>query len=119
MGYNRILVTGQALNVSSMSLPFQLVDGCVYCVQSEFTGSTCSFTAYIQLSADAYSPVTTYIPPNFSLLANSSMTFTSSGDFAWNVGQVGYEWARLVIVDNSSGTNNGVLNVTVNVKGPI
>lgn len=118
MGYNTIFVTNQALNAGSTSQAHQVLDGKVYSVQTVFTGSTCHFSAKIQICSDAYVNTAGYNPPDahFSDLDNSSITFTQAGNFNYNVNVVGYNWVRLVLTDLSSGSNNGTLTATLNVK---
>lgn len=124
MGYNNKFVAGVPLNAVYTSPPQQINDSSGYAVQLVFGGSTCSFSAKLQVSTDPlflppganYSQLNT--PVNFDDLANSSQTFTTSGTFTYNVNPAEYVWVRLVITDNSSGANNGTIAATINVKGP-
>lgn len=114
MGYNKQFIDNQALSASFNSSALQVgqtgLIASVYSIQAAFTGATCSFSAKIQVSNDSVSP------ENWDDLENSSQTFTEAGTFTWNVSEVGYMWIRLVITDNSSGTNDGNLSATINVN---
>lgn len=119
MGYNKQFLTNQALNVSFASAPLQvgqtgLIDT-VYSVEAIFGGSTCEFTAKIQVSSESVAPAS-HTDASWSDLANSSQTITTAGNFIWNVNQVGYTWIQLVVTDGSSGTNNGTLVGILNVN---
>lgn len=115
MGYNSVFVNSHSLSASFNSAAEQVVDAELFSIQAVFSGTTCSFSAKIQISDDAASST----PTNWDDLANSSQTFTAAGTFTWNVSEVGYVWVRLVIADNSSGANNGQITATINVKGPM
>ena len=116
--YNKVFLTAQVLNANSTSGAQQVLDGKGFTVQTVFTGSTCSFSAKLQVCADAYNNTPGFSPPdaNFADLINSPQTFTTSGNFDWIVQAVEYNWVRLVITDNSSGANNGSVTATINVK---
>lgn len=116
MGYNKVFVAGQPLNTDFLSVAQQVLDGQVYSVQIAFTGDVCNFTASIQTSSDAYNNTVGFMPEHIDTLEDSPQTITEAGTFTWNVTAVGYNWVILNIVDNSSGTNDGNLLATINVK---
>lgn len=122
MGYNYQFVSGQALNTGFTSNAQQIIDSRGYAIQLSFSGSTCNFSASLNVSSDpllnpdgSLAPAPTHFDP----LANSAQTFTSAGTFTFNVNPAEYTFVQLVLVDNSSGANNGVLSATINVKGPL
>ena len=124
MGYNSVFVSDLALNSSSVSSPQQIVDSNGYSIQLAFNQGTTSFSCEIEVSSDPYfvdnNPnLGMNTPINWDILANSSQTFTVNGTFTYNVDPAQYVWVRLVITDNSSGANTGVLQATINVKGPL
>lgn len=114
MGYNRQIVSNQPLNVDSQSSPQAVLDAGTYSIQLAFTGSVCSFSAALWTSSDSAQPQSAQ-PQNFDELPNSSVAITSAGTFTYNVGLIGYSWVKLVLTDNSGGTNNGTLSARINV----
>lgn len=130
MGYNELLIPPTALSAGFTSQNAQIVDSRGYSLQLAFTGTTCEFSAKIQVSSDPLfvppasnygqgnQPVTN-TPINFDDLTDSSQTFTTAGTFTYNVNPAEYVWIRVVITDNSGGTNNGKVQATLNVKGPL
>lgn len=122
--YNSQFVDDVALNASFVSAPQQIVNSGGYAIQLAFNGSTCSFSAKLQVSSDPYflPPGSNYSVPNtpinFDDLPDSSQTFTTAGTFTYNVNPAEYVWVRVVVTDNSSGANNGSISAVINVKGP-
>lgn len=119
MGYNSQFVKSQPLNASFVTSAQQLLDSSLFDIQAVFTGSTCSFTAKLQVSSDPYSNAPGYAPTNWDDYPSSSVTITASGTQTWSVSRSGSVWVRVVVTDNSSGTNNGSFSATINVKGPL
>jgi hypothetical protein len=119
MVFNTSLVSNQVLNVNSTSGAEQIINASGYAVQLAFSGSTCSFSAKLQVSNDPYNNTVGYVPPHFDDLASSSQTFVAAGTFTYSVTQANYLWVRLVITDNSSGTNNGTVSATITLKGNV
>lgn len=130
MGYNTLLIPPTALSAGFTSNPAQIVDSDGYAIQLVFTGSICMFSAEIEVSTDPYfvPPASNYgqgnqpvinTPTNFDILTDSPQTFTTAGTFTYNVNPAEYVWIRIVITDNSGGTNNGTVQATLNVKGPL
>jgi hypothetical protein len=119
MSFNTLILSAP-LNVSENSNAAAIPDMGLYSIQAAFTGSTCSFTAKVQVSSDPYGPLGTVAQPvNWDDLASSSQTFTQAGTYTWDVGPTAVSWVRLVITDNSSGTNNGSITARINSKGPL
>lgn len=114
MGYNKQFISDQALSASFNSSAQTVIDAALYSIQAEFTGSTCSFTATIQVSSMQSPGV-----GDWDDLPDSAQTIAAAGSFSWNVSDAGYLWARLAVTDNSSGTNNGTISASINVKGPL
>lgn len=109
MGYNKQFFS-RALNANSESAPQDLaIDMSLFAIQLLFTGATCSFSAKLQVSNDG---------TTFDDYPNSSQTFTSAGSFTYNVFASGFAFVKLVITDNSSGSNTGKVFATINSKGP-
>lgn len=118
MSYNQQFVKNQDLSAGFVSDPQLVFDGSLFAIQLAFTGDTCEFAASLEVSNDAISNGS-LAPVNFDPLANSSQSFTEAGTFTYNIspGATGYTWIRLVISDNSSGSNDGSLSATITVKG--
>lgn len=118
MGYNQQFIFNQPLNQNFKSQPLQVgrtgLIGLVYAIQLQFTGTTCIFTASIEVSSDPYG--NNFVPMTFDTLAGSSQMMSQAGTFTYDINVVGYVWARLSIVDNSLGTNNGFLSARVNLN---
>lgn len=120
MGFNvSPLVKNQPLNAGFISKAVCLQDIVLYSVSFSFTGSPCSFTAQLVASSDPENNTPGYAPGNTDVIVDSPVTFTTAGNFTYNVFLVGYNWVQLQIIDNSSGSNTGVLNATLNAKGPV
>lgn len=123
MGYNSQFIKNVPLNADYTSEPKQILDSDGYAIQLAFTGSTCSFTAVVEVSNDPFidpngDGYTENVPTHFDPLADSTKVFTQEGTFTYNVNPAEYVWVRVVVTDNSSGANSGELSATINVKGP-
>jgi hypothetical protein len=118
MGYNKSLFNNQPLNTNSTSVGIQIATMGLYSIQLQFTGSPCSFTTQLFVSDDPLSTSQTYVPPNLDPLPNSLVAQSQSGTYTYNVSEAAYEWVVLKVVDTSGGSNTGILNARVKVKGP-
>lgn len=119
MGYNQQFIKNVPLNADYDSLAQQLLDGAVYSIQLEFTGATCECTVSLLGSSDPYNNTVGYVPPNFDPIEDATQSITEAGSFTFNVGQVGYNWVQVNIVDNSSGSNDGTVSARINVKNGV
>ena len=115
MGYNVQFLPATALSASITSPPFQKIGASNYSVQAVFSGSTCEFGAKLQVSSDPYDNTVGFVPPNWDDVADSAQTIAQAGSFTWDVGPSAPVWVRLVITDNSSGSNNGNISAIANI----
>lgn len=116
MGYNTKFLPETALSADFTSPAAQVLDNPLFSIQAAFTGSTCSFTAEVFTSSDEYNNTIGFVPEHLDPYPNSSVTFTESGSFTWNVNGSGFTWVLLKITDNSSGSNDGAISARIQTK---
>ncbi len=101
------------MNANLTSQAMQLIEVWSYSIQVVWTG-TPTGVFKLQGSADNIivgtpSLIATQSPVHWSDIADSSETISASGDFMWNVSQVGYNYVRLVYTDGSSGASTATI----------
>lgn len=119
--YNTKIINAQAMN-ADFSSPAQLLDQMWgFCIQAVYTGSSITGAFHLEGSADPMDikPGNSIAPTvtNWTTIADSTVSITSAGSYVWDVNTAGYNYVRLVYVDGSSGTSNGVCNARINAKG--
>lgn len=119
MSYSTSLLSNVPLNISFIGPAFQILDSAGYAVQAYFSGSTCSFSIELQVSTDPYNNTPGYTPLHWDVVPNSLQTITQAGTFTWDVSPSRVIWVRLVVTDNSGGTNNGTIGANAYIKGPL
>lgn len=109
------------LNANTTSNPFPVQDACCWGAQVISTG-TVGGNFKIQVSFDPVAQANatflkTGAPTNWTDLASSSQTTTTNGNVYWTYEWPGYNWARIVFTDTSSGSNTGTITAaTINSK---
>lgn len=119
--YNKAIYTAQSATNSFTSVAFQLERIYGYSIQAVYTG-TINGSFKLQGSADPTgdfaSPANaTNIPTNWSDIAGTTNAVTTSGNYLWNMYDVGYNWVRVVFTDNGGGTSTGTVAMRINAKG--
>lgn len=116
---NDSIITNRPMNSAIQSTPIGLPNILGYSVQAEITGTTINGTIKIQVSCDPapQNRQNNIVPTHWTDISCSEVTVTDTGDITWNVYEVFYSWFRLVYIDNSGGTSDGVLNARVSAKG--
>lgn len=112
-----IITKNSVLNANYNSSPQQVWVKYGFFIQAVWTG-TPTGTFKLQISGDPQSNVPGAAPTNWSDYSGSSEAISAAGNFYWNVGEVFFNWVRLVYTDGSGGTSTAVLTAsTFNAKG--
>lgn len=108
--YNIRFETNAPMNADINSGPLQLYEMFGYSIQIEWTGSpTGAFK--LQASSDPIykNAQVQPVPVNWTDIADSTVTVSTSGNYMWNVFDVMYNYVRLVYTDGSGGVSNAIL----------
>ena len=116
---NDLIIANAPMNADAFSTPIGLPNIVGYACQAEIVGSNINGFIKIQVSCDPapQNRQNNIVPTNWTDIPCSQLTLVTSGDITWNVLEVFYSWFRIVYLDNSGGTSDGVLNVRAVAKG--
>jgi hypothetical protein len=110
--------SGDISNSDLYSQPFKLLNFTGYSIQLTTTGATVTGTFKLQASndkEDGTSNTSTYVPTNWTDIADSSSTVSAAGTVLWNNGNAFYRWVRIVWTE--SGTATGTVTARAQGKG--
>lgn len=102
-----LVLDGTDLTANIVSNPIYLAHVANYSIQIVFSGTTVSGVFKLQGSNDfgaKEDQIDAASITNWTDLAGSSETVTTSGDILWTVDNAGYKWVRLVWTDTASAT---------------
>lgn len=112
-----VLLAAGDMSGSISSNPFRVENMDLAALQAVWTGAAPTGTFKLQASCDAGTDAQTgpsgFGVTNWTDVASSSNAITASGDFMWNLTDMGYRWVR-VVYTRTSGT--GTLLITANAK---
>jgi hypothetical protein len=118
--FNEQIIVNATMNTTILSPAVPLVNLFGYTVQAVYAGNP-NGSIKLQGSVDAFkyaTPNQPEVPMNWNDIDRSNFVITSAGIYTWNVTNAFYTFVRVVYTDASGGTSTGVLNVTINPKGP-